>query len=76
MNKRILELARGNLMHERWSRYGESIEEEYYDFSPEELIEFANLIINEVLIQVKDEVQYATNWDDADIIVKNIRDSL
>ena len=44
MNK-ILELARQHLMHERWSRYGESVEEDYYEFYPGELAEFASEII-------------------------------
>jgi hypothetical protein len=67
MNKRIFELARGNLMHERWSRYGESIEEEYYDFSPEELIEFVALIANHIKEMRNPgwQMNYGGGWDDA-----------
>lgn len=45
MNERVKELAKPYLMHERFSRYGESTEEEYYDFLPEELDEFVKLIV-------------------------------
>lgn len=46
MNELIKELAKPYLMHERFSRYGESTEEEYYDFLPEELEEFVAKIVN------------------------------
>jgi hypothetical protein len=46
MNK-ILKLARQHLMHERWSRYGESVEEDYYEFYPCELVEFVQTIVHE-----------------------------
>ena len=47
MNERIKELAEPYLTYERFSRYGESTEEEYYDFLPEELEEFVLLIVRE-----------------------------
>lgn len=40
MNELIKKLAKPYLMHERFSRYGESTEEEYCDFLPEELEDF------------------------------------
>jgi len=53
MNERIRQLAKPYLMYERFSRYGESTEEEYYDFLPEELDEFSLSILNRVLEMVK-----------------------
>jgi len=47
MNEQIRLLAKNYLMYERFSRYGESTEEEYYDFLPEELEEFVQLIVLE-----------------------------
>jgi len=47
MNERIRLLAKNYLMYERFSRYGESTEEEYYDFLPDELEEFVQLIVRE-----------------------------
>jgi len=47
MNERIKLLAENYLMHERFSRYGESIEEDYYEFYPEDLEKFAELIVRE-----------------------------
>lgn len=47
MNKRIKELAKDYLVHERFTTYGESIQEDYYEMYPDELAEFAELIINE-----------------------------
>ena len=34
-------------MHESWTSYGESIQEDYYEFYPEDLEEFAELIVLE-----------------------------
>ena len=50
MKERIKELediAKEFLMHERFIRYGESIEEEYYEFYPDELKHFVELIRQE-----------------------------
>jgi hypothetical protein len=55
MNERIKELAKPYLMYERFSRYGESTEEEYYDFLPEELDEFVKLIAREILSYSQDD---------------------
>ncbi len=54
MNERVKELAKPYLMYERFSRYGESTEEEYYDFLPEELDEFVKLIAREILSYAQD----------------------
>jgi len=55
MNERVKELAKPYLMYERFSRYGESTEEEYYDFLPEELDEFVKLIAREILSYSQDD---------------------
>jgi hypothetical protein len=47
MNERIKELAKDFLMHERFNSYGESTEEDYYEFYPDELQEFIELIVKE-----------------------------
>ena len=47
MNERIRKLAKNHLMHESWTSYGESIQEDYYEFYPEDLEEFAELIVLE-----------------------------
>lgn len=46
MNK-ILELAKPHIMHERFTRYGESIEEDFYEFYPDELVQFAESIVKQ-----------------------------
>ncbi len=45
MIERIKQLAKQHLCNERFSRYGESIREDYYEFLPEELDEFCKSII-------------------------------
>jgi hypothetical protein len=45
MNARIQELAKEHLRHEMYAAYGEIIEGDYYEFDPEELQKFAELII-------------------------------
>lgn len=45
MNQRIRELAKAYLVHERYTRYGETVEEDLYEFYPDELEKFAELII-------------------------------
>jgi hypothetical protein len=45
MNKRIQELAKEHLLHEKYNGDGDVIEGEYYEFDPEELQKFAELII-------------------------------
>ena len=47
MNERIRQLAAPHMMHERFSRYGESTEEDYYEFYPDELEEFVKTIVQE-----------------------------
>ena len=47
MNERIKLLAKNHLRHESWTSYGESIQEDYYEFYPEDLEEFAELIVLE-----------------------------
>ena len=47
MNKRIKELAKAYLVHERYTRYGEIVEEDLYEFYPDELEKFAALIVEE-----------------------------
>jgi hypothetical protein len=45
MNARIRELAKEHLLHEKYNGDGDVIEGEYYEFDPEELQKFAELII-------------------------------
>lgn len=47
MNKQIQKLAAAHLLHERWSRYGESTEEDYFEFDPEELDAFVKAVVEE-----------------------------
>jgi polyribonucleotide nucleotidyltransferase len=47
MKKAIDEAAQRFKMYERFSRYGESTQEEYYEFYLDELIEFVELFIKE-----------------------------
>lgn len=47
MNNRIKQLASKYIMHERFTRYGESIEEDYYEFYLDELQEFVAEIVKE-----------------------------
>ena len=47
MNERIRELAKNHLVHEHFSRYGELVEEKQYEFYPDELEDFAQLVIKE-----------------------------
>jgi hypothetical protein len=45
MNARIRELAKEHLLHEKYNGDGDVIEGEYYEFDPEELQKFTELII-------------------------------
>ena len=45
MNARIRELAKEHLLHGKYNGDGDVIEGEYYEFDPEELQKFAELII-------------------------------
>jgi hypothetical protein len=45
MNKRIQELAKEHLLHGKYNGDGDVIEGEYYEFDPEELQKFTELII-------------------------------
>lgn len=47
MNDLIKQLASDYIVHERFSRYGESTEEDYYEFYPDELEEFVAKIVEE-----------------------------
>ena len=47
MNERIKLLAKTYLSHERFGPYGESTMEDYYEFYPEDLEKFAELIVRE-----------------------------
>ena len=49
MNKRIKELAKTYLSHERFGPYGESTIEDYYEFYPNELEDFVELIARECI---------------------------
>jgi hypothetical protein len=47
MNDLIKEFAKEHLLHEKYDAYGDIIEGDYYEFDPEELQKFAELIILE-----------------------------
>ena len=47
MNQRIKELIKPHLVHERFTRYGESCQEDYYEFYPNELEELVHTIVQE-----------------------------
>ena len=49
MNSRIQELAKEHLRHEMYAAYGEIIEGDYYEFDPEELQKFTELIIQKCI---------------------------
>jgi hypothetical protein len=49
MNERIKELAKEHLRHEMYAAYGEIIEGDYYEFDPEELQKFTELIIQKCI---------------------------
>ena len=53
MNERIKELAKEHIVYERFTQCGESIDEVYYEFYPEELQEFAELIVRECIAQLE-----------------------
>jgi hypothetical protein len=47
MKERILELAKDHLLQDKYGADGQVIEGEYYEFDPEELKKFAELIVRE-----------------------------
>jgi hypothetical protein len=49
MNKRIQELAKEHLLHEKYNGDGDVIEGDYYEFDPEELQKFTELIIQKCI---------------------------
>jgi len=54
MNKRIKELAKTYLSHERFGLDGESTIEDYYEFYPEELEYFVELIVKECIYVISE----------------------
>lgn len=55
MNDVIAKLARAHLLHTRYSRYGETIEGDYYEFEPEELADFVSQVVAECIRAALDE---------------------
>ena len=55
MNERISELAKAYLVHERYTRYGEIVEEDLYEFYPDELEKFALLIVYDFLSELTND---------------------
>jgi len=45
-----------------------------YDFDPAFAEIFAELLISAVLTEVRDEVQYCTNWETADLVLARVRE--
>lgn len=69
MNERIREISEAADFY---------VGNEHYDKSREEqsrllMQRFAELIINECLVQVRDEVQYISDWDKADKVVGAVK---
>jgi hypothetical protein len=63
MNERIRELAKAYLVHERFTRYGEIVEEDLYEFYPDELEKFAELIVRECIDIVSPYAVRMENFD-------------
>lgn len=61
MNERIKKLASEFIVHERFSRYGESTEEDYYEFYPDELEEFVELIVSQCVFELMHESTKQSN---------------
>lgn len=47
MNEQIRKLAQPHLAHERFNSYGESTQEDYYEFYPDELASFVQAIVDQ-----------------------------
>jgi hypothetical protein len=54
MNERIRLFAKDFLFHEQFTSYGESIQDDRYEFYPDELQEFIKLIVEECRTIVND----------------------
>jgi hypothetical protein len=63
MNERIKELAKNYLVYEHFSRYGECVEEEQYEFYPDELEQFVKLIVRECIQSIKNTIQTVCDTD-------------
>jgi hypothetical protein len=63
MNERIRELAKAYLVHERFTQYGEIVEEDLYEFYPDELEKFAELIVRECIDIVSPYAVRMENFD-------------
>jgi hypothetical protein len=63
MSERIRELAKAYLVHERFTRYGEIVEEDLYEFYPDELEKFAELIVRECIDIVSPYAVRMENFD-------------
>lgn len=61
MNERIKQLAKDYLLHERFTRYGESIQEDYYEMYPDELEKFTALIVKECIDKIETYKIYVGN---------------
>ena len=66
MNKQIKQLAEQAGYNPAWSTKADR--EEYLDIE-----KFAELIIQDVLKEVRDEVQYITDFDTADRVVTSVK---
>lgn len=62
MNERIKELAKDHLVHERFTTYGESIQEDYYEMYPDELEKFAELLVRECVSVAMEQYDDAEPW--------------
>jgi len=63
MNERIVEIYK-QATGKDWA----------YDFDPAFVEIFTELLISAVLTEVRDEVQYCTNWETADLVSARVRE--
>jgi hypothetical protein len=57
MNKRIQELAKEHLLHGKYNGDGDVIEGDYYEFDPEELQKFTELIIQKCITLISPDIR-------------------
>ena len=53
MNDLIKELAKDHLLQDKYDPDGQVIEGDYYEFDPQELQDFVQLIVKECIVQIQ-----------------------
>jgi hypothetical protein len=60
MNERIQKMVQAHLLHERFTRYGESVVEDFYELYPEDLDQIIKAIVQECRnVCVRQSIYYA-----------------